>query len=156
MLRSLLALLVGLTSGGLCIPAALAQVSDVVQANRDGEFLTTRIAGNRGPYSQRQWLVVDQDPAGLNCWDTKGYVAATLAYGAVIDSDLQGDDGEAIRIVAGRPWLRLIAHPFDLRKDLRPEVLRLGPLVCVVRANAGYVAPLNPDTLDPVRGPAGR
>ena len=156
MLRPLLALLVGLTSGGLCFPAALAQVADVVKANGDGDFLTTRIAGNRGPYSQRQWLVVDQDPAGLNCWDTKGHVAATLAYGAVIDSDLQGDDGEAIRIVAGRPWLRLIAHPFDLRKDLRPEVLRLGPLVCMVRANAGYVAPLNPDTLDPVRDPAGR
>lgn len=156
MLRPLLALLVALTSGGLCFSAALAQVADVTNANGDGDFLTTRIAGHRGPYPQRQWVVVDQDPGGLNCWDAKGHVVATLAYGAVVDSDLQGDDGEAILIVAGRPWLRLIAHPFDLRKDLRPEVLRLGPLVCRVRANAGYVAPLNPDTLDPVRDPAGR
>jgi hypothetical protein len=156
MLRPLLALLVALPSVGLSFSAALAQVADVAHANGEGDFLTTRIAGHRGAYPQRQWLVVDQDPGGLNCWDAKGHVVATLAYGAVVDSDLQGDDGEAILIVAGRPWLRLIAHPFDLRRDLRPEILHLGPLVCRVRANASYVAPLNPDTLDPVRDPGGR
>jgi hypothetical protein len=155
MLRPLLALLVALTSGGLCCSAARAQVADVVQANRDGDFLTTRIAGHRGFYPQRQWLVVDQDPDGLNCWDAQGRVVATLAYGAVVDSDPQGNDGEAILIVAERPWLRLIAHPFDLRKDLRPEALHLGLVSCKVRANAGYVAPLNPDTLDPVGAPGG-
>jgi hypothetical protein len=155
MVRPLLALLVVLAAGGLPFPAARAQVADVPAADRDGDFHSTRIAGHRGSYPQRQWLVVERDPGGLNCRDARGQVVAVLAYGAVVDSDLRGDDGEAILIVAGRPWLRLIAHPLDLREDLRPQELRLRPLACRVRAHARYVAPLNPDTLEPVRNPPG-
>jgi hypothetical protein len=125
-------------------------------ANANGDFLSTRLPGNRSAYPQRQWVVVERDPAGLNCRDGRGQVLALLAYGAVVDSDLKGDDSEAIVVMAGRPWLRLRAHPFDLRQDLRPQGQRVHPVACLVRAHAAYLAPLNPDTLPPVGELAGR
>jgi hypothetical protein len=126
----------------------------VPRANSQGDFLSTRLQGNRGVYSQRQWLVVTTDSDGLNCRDAQGRVLAALAYGAVVDSDLSAPGGEAIVAVSGRPWLRLIAHPFDLRRDWRPPDQRLRPVACRVRAHTAYVAPLNPDTLDPTLKPS--
>ena len=133
-----------------------AQIADVPLANANGDFLSSRLPGNRTAYPQRQWLVVDRDPAGLNCRDSRGQVLASLSYGAVVDSDLKGDGTEAIVVIAGRPWLQLLAHPFDLRQDLRPQGQRLRPVACRVQANAALIAPLNPDTLAPVAEQTGR
>jgi len=82
-------------------------------------------------------------------------VVAALAYGSVVDSDLKGDGIEAIVIMGGRPWLRLLAHPFDLRQDLRPQGQQIHPVACRVRAQAAFLAPVNPDTLQPVGEQAG-
>lgn len=149
-----LLLLALVASVGLASISARAQMADVPLANRAGDFFSTRLPGHRSAYAQRQWLVVARDPAGLNCRNQRGQVVAVLAYGAVVDSDLNAEATEAILVVAGRPWLRLLAHPFDLRQDLRPQALRDRPVACRVRANAALVAPLNPETLAPPGEPA--
>jgi hypothetical protein len=136
--------------------SAGAQIAAVPLATANGDFVSSRLPGNRNAYPQRQWLVVDRDPAGLNCRDDRGQVVALLAYGAVVDSDLKGDGTEAIVVMAGRPWLRLLAHPFDLRQDLRPQGQRLLPVACRVQANAAFIAPLNPDTVQPLGEQGGR
>ena len=136
--------------------SAGAQIAAVPLANANGDFVSSRLPGNRNAYPQRQWLVVDRDPAGLNCRDERGQVVASLAYGAVVDSDLKGDGTEAIVVMAGRPWLQLLAHPFDLRQDLRPQGQRLRPVACRVQANAALIAPLNPDTVQPLGEQGGR
>jgi len=148
--------LVALATALLPWTSAGAQIADVPLANANGDFLSTRLPGNRTAYPQRQWVVVERDPAGLNCRDERGQVVALLAYGAVVDSDLKGDGTEAIVVMAGRPWLRLLAHPFDLRQDLRPQAQRVHLVSCRVRANAAYLAPLNPDTLQPLGEQGGR
>ena len=134
--------------------SARAQLADVPPANRQGDFYSTRLQGHRDVYSQRQWLVVTRDPEGLNCRDPQGRVVAVLAYGSVVDSDLSKAGGEGIVRVTGHPWLRLIVHPFDLLRDWRPPQEQNRVLACQVRANAAYVAPLNPDTLTPAEMPA--
>ncbi len=146
--RSLLpALLLSLANLALAGGSVLAQRADVAIANRWGDFLSTRIQGNRDFYSQRQWLIITQEPDGLNCRDERGQVIAVLAYGSVVDSDLApGSDGEGIILVAGRPWLRLSVDRLDLHLDLRPPAQRNRPLTCRVRAHSNFVAPLNPDT----------
>jgi hypothetical protein len=148
--------LVALVTALLSWTSARAQIAAVPLANANGDFLSTRLPGNRSAYPQRQWVVVERDPAGLNCRDERGQVVALLAYGAVVDSDLKGDGTEAIVVMAGRPWLQLRAHPFDLRQDLRPQGQRVLPVACRVRAHAAFLAPLNPDTLQPVGEQAGR
>jgi hypothetical protein len=148
--------LVALATALLPWTSVRAQIADVPLANANGDFLSSRLPGNRTAYPQRQWLVVDRDPAGLNCRDARGQVLALLAYGAVVDSDLKGDGTEAIVVMAGRPWLQLLAHPFDLRQDLRPQGQRLRPVACRVQANAAFIAPLNPDTLQPLGDQGGR
>jgi hypothetical protein len=154
-LRPVGLLSIALALAGLPWAPGRAQRADVPRPNRDGDVLSTILAGQRGAYPQRQWLVVERDPAGLNCRDPQGRVMAVLAYGSVVDSDLIGGSAEAIVSLAGRPWLGLLAEPFDLQKDLRPRELRHRPLACRVRANASVVAPINPDTLQPVRREAG-
>jgi hypothetical protein len=156
MVRSCCLPLVALITALLPWSSAGAQIADVPLANADGDFLSTRLPGNRTAYPQRQWLVVERDPAGLNCRDERGQVVAVLAYGSVVDSDLKGDGTEAIVVIAGRPWLRLLAHPFDLRQDLRPQGLQVHPVACRVRAQAAFLAPLNPDTVQPAGVQAGR
>lgn len=148
MARSLLpAFLLSLANLALAGGSVWAQRADVAIADRWGDFISTRIQGNRGFYSQRQWLIITQDPDGLNCRDQLGQVIAVLAYGSVVDSDLaQGSDGEGIILVAGRPWLRLSVNRLDLHQDLRPPLQRNRTLTCRVRAHSNFVAPLNPDT----------
>jgi hypothetical protein len=156
MLRPSYLPLVALATALLPWTSAGAQIADVPPANANGDFISSRLPGSRSAYPQRQWLVVERDPAGLNCRDQRGQVVASLAYGAVVDSDLKGDGTEAIVVMAGRPWLQLLAHPFDLQQDLRPQGQRLQPVACRVRANGAYLAPLNPDSLQPVGQQAGR
>ena len=156
MLRPSYLPLIALATALLPWSSARAQIADVPLANANGDFISSRLPGNRSAYPQRQWLVVERDPAGLNCRDQGGQVLALLAYGAVVDSDLKGDGTEAIVVMAGRPWLQLLAHPFDLRQDLRPQGQRLYPVACRVRAHAALLAPINPDTLQPVAERAGR
>ena len=40
----------------------MAQRADVVRPDANGNFLTTKVQGNRGEYHQMLWLVIDQDP----------------------------------------------------------------------------------------------
>jgi hypothetical protein len=148
-LRPLQLLLISLASAALPWAGVLAQRAEIPRADPRGDFFSILIQGQRDPYPQRQWLVVARDPDGLNCRDGRGRVLAVLAYGSVVDSDLSGTAGNAIVLVAGRPWLRLIVDPFDLQRDLRPPAQRNRALNCQVRANMTYVAPLNPDTLAP-------
>ena len=93
--RSLLLLLPWLIIGS---PgrSALAQIADVPLPNPAGEFVSTRVAGHRGPYPQRQWLVVARPPQGLNCLERNGTVVARLAYGAVVDTALPAGTLEEI------------------------------------------------------------
>jgi len=83
--------LVALATALLPWTSVRAQIADVPLANANGDFISSRLPGNRTAYPQRQWLVVDRDPAGLNCRDERGQVVALLAYGAVVDSDLKAD-----------------------------------------------------------------
>ncbi|NET31764.1 MAG: hypothetical protein F6K19_07145 [Cyanothece sp. SIO1E1] len=45
---------------------AIAQVADVPQPNRSGDYTTAFVLGNRGYYTNPKWLVVDPDRNGLN------------------------------------------------------------------------------------------
>ena len=84
MVRSCCLPLVALITALVPWSSAGAQIADVPLANADGDFLSTRLPGNRTAYPQRQWLVVERDPAGLNCRDERGQVVAVLAYGSVV------------------------------------------------------------------------
>ena len=135
-------------------PPLAAQLADVPIPDGEGNFRTSRIAGMRGDYQQRQWLVVERDPQGLNCRDGKGRIPVALRYGSVIDSDLRQDPIEAVTIERGLPWLRVIVNPADLLRDHRPPASRNRPLSCLVRARADLIAPINPDSLEtPGPGP---
>ncbi len=135
------ATLIGLTLT-LSTPA-LAQMAEVPRPNGRGDFITARVLGNRGTYLQRQWVVVDADPNGLNCRDSSNRALVRLSYGAIIDSVPRGGKSDAIRTWGGQPWLEVRVQLFDVHKRLAE---RRDSYTCFVRANTRYIAPINPDT----------
>ena len=129
-----------------------AQAADVPKADRNGDFLTARVRGNRGDYPHRQWLVVDPGAGGLNCRTAEGEILVTLRYGSVVNSRFEGgagfenDAGEAIDLVNGRPWLSVEASLLDIQQRVTPE--QAETYRCYVRANRRYIAPINPSSLE--------
>ena len=122
-----------------------AQMTDVPSFDRNGDFVTALVQGNRGAYQHKQWLVIDTDVNGLNCRNINGFVIVKLAYGSVIDSEFE-PDGDAIEIVNGRPWLKVSASSFDVQHRVVNRVSET--YTCYVRANTNYIAPINPDAQD--------
>jgi len=125
---------------------AEAQVADVPAFDNNGDFQSSRVLGNRGTYQQKQWLVVDPDPKGLNCRDNQFSVVVTLGYGSVVDAVFSSNQDNAIRSIDGNPWLRVSASFLDIQTRNTGE--RLDTYICYVRANREYIAPINPDSQD--------
>ena len=130
-----------------------AQTLDVPQPDPQGNFAAGQASGDRGPLPQRYWLVVDRDPRGLLCRDGQGRPSIALKYGAVI---------EALTPLAAAPplpsgttgtWLRVRVKPVALLYDARQRG-RGSEAICVVRAHAMYLAPLNADSLQQVLQPS--
>ena len=128
----------------------LAQRSDVPETDKDGNFRSTRMQGNRGVYQQTYWLVVDRDPAGLNCrlsrHSNQGLSLqrreVALQRGAIIKADHYASDDDAISIVEGQTWLRVIVNQKEMQYDARRQD-RNKPYQCYVRANESFIAPIN-------------
>ena len=53
--RQLLGVLAVASFGGVCTTSAQAQWADVPRRDASGDFLTTRVQGNRGYYQQMYW-----------------------------------------------------------------------------------------------------
>jgi len=149
-----LGLMLGLTLLSLSSSAGsvLAQAADIPRADRNGDFRTARVRGNRGDYPHRHWLVVDRGAGGLNCRAANGEVMLTLNYGSVINSRFEGgagyenDTGEAIDLVNGQPWLSVEVTAFDIRQQVTSELAE--KYQCYVRANQRFIAPINPSSLE--------
>jgi hypothetical protein len=120
-----------------------AQRADSAAFDRQGDFLSSRIRGNRGFYQQRYWLVVDTDRRGLNCRDQRRLVAR-FGYGDVLMADVPLVSGEAITQINGYTYLRIA----DERSYLRTDGNKISDnkrSTCLVRANVKYIAPINMD-----------
>ena len=124
---------------------AWSQAADVPEFDTNGNFRSARVQGNRGFYPHEQWLIVDRDPEGLNCRDGSGAVALTLYYGAVVASNFEHQGDDPIDIVNGQAWLRVEANIVDVQRRITAE--RAASYICYVRANARYIAPINPSSL---------
>ena len=136
--------------GGMCTTTAQAQWADVPRTDSSGEFLTTRVQGNRGYYQQMYWLVVDRDPEGLNCWPVNGgEVLVKLDYGGIVMTRIHSADTNAITLREGLPWLNVtLTRMSSPLLDLRQDVERMGSYHCQVRAHSDFVAPINLSDLD--------
>ena len=126
-----------------CALPVQAQRADAARQDRLGNFVSSRVRGNRGFHQQRYWLVVDPDPSGLNCRDGSR-VVARYRYGDVIRIGVKGSQTDAISRIDGRTYLTIeetrdVLH-LDRDRGRRPE-----PFRCVVRANSRYIAPINMD-----------
>lgn len=136
-------------SSFVCGPVS-AQRADVPATDKSGNFRSTRMQGNRGVYQQTYWLVVDRDPAGLNCRNSKFSARGpslqkqevTLQPGAIIKADHYALDDDAISIVEGQTWLRVIVNQQATQHDGRQQE-RGKSYQCYVRANASFIAPIN-------------
>ena len=111
----------------------LAQRADSAAFDRQGDFHSSRIRGNRGFYQQRYWLVVDTDRRGLNCRDQRRLVAR-FNYGDVLMADVPLPSDEAIAQIDGRTYLRIADERSFLRigADKMSDDKRFS---CLVRAN---------------------
>ena len=122
-----------------------AQRADVVRPDKQGDFLTTLVQGNRGTYQQRYWLVVDQSPGGLNCREGQTIIAS-YQYGDVLMAHAKpygdGSLNNAISIIADKTYLTISDdRDFMLAdKERKPEG---GNFQCNVRANSKLILPIN-------------
>ncbi|HIK57025.1 MAG TPA: hypothetical protein IGS37_17910 [Synechococcales cyanobacterium M55_K2018_004] len=124
---------------GISAPA-IAQMAEVPLPNRNGDYTTAVLRGNRGNfYYNRRWLVVDPDPTYLNCRvSPNGVVRSRIAPGAILMAEFI--QNEAIVFHNGSPWLRV--RGIDaLTVPQRGQTLGR----CYVRANRQYIAPINED-----------
>jgi hypothetical protein len=138
---------------------AIAQVADVPNPNRNGDYTTAFLPGNRGHYPIRNWLVVEVDPtnqnAELNCRNTpNGRIRSRIPRGAILQSAFRGPanesgrttpnpDNDAIVMHQGLPWLRIRGTKDEMAFPENRDWKTLGE--CYVRANLQYIAPINPD-----------
>ena len=133
-----------LTACSIFYPRPLwAQRADSAAFDRQGDFHSSRIRGNRGFYQQRYWLVVDTDRKGLNCRDQRRLVAS-FSYGDVLMADVPPTSDEAITQINGYTYLRIA----DERSFLRRVGNRISDdkrFTCLVRANVKFIAPINMD-----------
>ena len=124
--------------------AAGAQGAEVVPPDPQGDFRGLERQGPRGPIRQLHWLVVDPDPAGLACRDAAGRATVSLRPGAIVATD--PTPPLPLRLVQGRPWLRVLVPPRAIQRDTRPQE-RGQPARCWVRAHRAYLAPVLPEFL---------
>ena len=138
------------SASGFSTSSAQAQWADVPRMDASGDFLTTRVQGNRGYYQQMYWLVVDRDPEGLNCRPVDGgEVLVKLDYGGIVMTRIQSAEINAITLRDGLPWLNVtLTRMTSPVLDLRQGTERIGSYHCQVRAHADFVAPINLSALD--------
>ena len=138
---------------GLSTTSAQAQWADVPRRDASGDFLTTRVQGNRGYYQQMYWLVVDRDAEGLNCRPLDGgEVLVKLDYGGIVMTRIHSADTNAITLREGLPWLNVtLTRLSSPLLDLRQGAERTGSYHCQVRAHSDFVAPINLSALDELR-----
>jgi hypothetical protein len=130
---------------------ALAQRADVPEVDRAGNFRSSRVQGNRGFYQQGYWLVVDKDPAGLNCrLALSGKPDAIFHYGDIIRADHSDPGDDAISIRNGQAWLRVVSKDSWRLRDLTARG-RSDTVRCSIRANSSFIAPINLDDLRDVK-----
>ena len=139
--------------GGMCTTTAQAQWADVPRMDAHGDFLTTKVQGNRGYYQQLFWLVVDRDPKGLNCRPVDGGEALVkLDYGGIVMTRIESAETNAITLREGLPWLNVtLTRLSSPLMDLRQGAERTGSYHCQVRAHSDFVAPINLSALDELR-----
>ena len=127
---------------GISAPAALAQRAEPPLPNASGEFLSSQTQGNRGLYEVRHWLMVERDPEGTHCRAlTTHQPIARLQYGDLVVTDTP-EHGlqQAVVMVNSRPWLRVRLPGWRLLDVAQRSQTSVA---CLVRANAGFVAPVN-------------
>lgn len=143
---------------------ALAQVAEVPNPDRNGDFSSAFQRGNRGFYTINKWLVVQpmsfsMKDYGLNCrYEPNGQIRSQIQRGAVITAVFKGTPNlrtveppdpanDAIVFDSnGSPWLRVKGVENELANPVQPVSFeQLGE--CYVRANLKYIAPINPDSL---------
>lgn len=124
-----------------CLPS-WSQVADVVHPDAQGDFPSVMVAGPRGQYQQRFWLVVDRDPRGLWCRDAKGLPLIAIRRGAVVETD----EISPVLLNEGKSYLRVRIKPVDVLYDARMRG-RGKATTCVVRANTSFLAPIHPDSM---------
>ena len=137
---------------------AIAQVAEIPQPDRNGNFNTAILGGNVGNYyPNNQWVVMPQpDAGGLNCRESpNGKIKSVIVPGAIIQAifndPIQPDgrggplhpDADAIDLSIGRPWLHVtgsghLFFPVPSENGDRSERED-----CYVRANIRYIAPIN-------------
>ncbi len=157
-LQAPLLFLVVITGAWPVLPA-MAQRADVVRPAANGNFLTTKVQGNRGEYHQMLWLVIDQDRNGLNCRSLGGDAVplVSLDYGSILRTAIAQSQLNGIVFQDDQAWLPVDVGPrgtfvFDHRPlQARGEMLR-----CKVRANAALITPINPDAFDETAAPGVR
>ena len=120
-----------------------AQRADSAAFDRQGNFHSSRIRGNRGFYQQRYWLVVDTDRKGLNCRDQRRLVAS-FNFGDVLMADVPLPSDEAIIQINGYTYLRIADERAYLRRDGN-KIPGDKRFTCLVRANVKFIAPINMD-----------
>lgn len=128
------------------LPPAWCQVAEVVAPDAQGNFPAITLPGPRGPYPQRFWLVVDRDPRGLWCRDSRGRPLVALRRGAVLETDATANP---VLLRDGRPYLRVRPKPVAIQEETRLRD-RGTALSCWVRAHGAFVAPIHPDSLEAV------
>ncbi len=129
----------------------MAQRADVVRPDANGNFLTTKVQGNRGEYHQMLWLVIDQDHKGLNCRSLGGDAVplVSLDYGSILRTAITQPQLNGIDFEDDQAWLPVDVGPRgNFVFDHRPLKARGKLLRCRVRANAALITPINPDDFD--------
>ena len=127
---------------GISAPAALAQRAEPPLPNASGDFVSSQTQGNRGLYEVRYWLLVERDPQGTHCRAlTTHQPIARLQYGDLVVTDTP-EHGlqQAVVMVNSRPWLRVRLPGWRLLDVAQRSQTSVA---CLVRANAGFVAPVN-------------
>lgn len=151
--RRLATLIAGLLAGTALLGEPLrAQTLDVPLPDPQGNFTTGQASGDRGPLPQRYWLVVDRDPRGLLCRDGQGRPSIALRYGAVIEALAPLAAAQPLPSGATGTWLRVRVKPVAVLYDARQRG-RGSEAICLVRAHAVYLAPMNTDSLRQVLQP---
>ena len=149
----LLSVLALASFGGVFTTAAQGQWADVPRIDSAGDFLSTKVQGNRGYYQQKYWLVVDRDPEGLNCRPVGGGAALVkLDYGGIVMTRIESAETNSITLREGLPWLNVtLTRLSSPVLDLRSGAERIGSYHCQVRAHSDFVAPINLSAIDELR-----
>lgn len=127
---------------GICGQSAWAQRAEPPLPHASGDFLSSQTQGNRGLYEVRHWLLIEPDPEGTHCRSLATHQPiARLRYGDLVVTDTP-EHGlqQAVVVVNGRPWLRVRLPGWRL---LDVAQRSQSSVACLVRANAGFIAPVN-------------